>query len=134
MLPSLAAVMWYWHFDLFKNENFSIIIALLSDQDPSWPLLISIKKPDGGEVRINDAILDFHDKAQCIQFARILLTRQDVMRIVNDRSKREKKDFVRAVLDKWLSSGSSSWQQLVDSMRDADMDKDVIDEIAINMF
>ena len=56
------------------------------------------------------------------------------MRIVNDRSKREKKDFVRAVLDKWLSSGSSSWQQLVDSMRDADMDKDVIDEIAINMF
>ena len=54
------------------------------------------------------------------------------MRIVNDRSKREKKDFVRAVLDKWLSSGSSSWQQLVDSMRDADMDKTAIDEIDNN--
>ena len=51
------------------------------------------------------------------------------MRIVNDSSKREK-DFVRAVLDKWLSSGSSSWQHLVDSMRDADMDKTATDEIA----
>ena len=51
------------------------------------------------------------------------------MRIVNDRSKQEKKDFVRAVLDKWLSSGSSSWQQLVDSMRGAGMDKTAIEEI-----
>ena len=100
-------------------------------KDPSWPLFISIEKPDGSTVRIKDAIVDFHDKDKCIQFAHILLkSRQDVMRIVNDRSKQETKDFVRAVLDKWLSSGSSSWQQLVDSMRAADMDKTAIEEIA----
>ena len=52
------------------------------------------------------------------------------MRIVNDSSKREKKDFVRAVLDKWLSSEEAAHeQQLVDSMRDADMDKTATDEI-----
>ena len=97
--------------------------------------MISIKKPDGGAVRINDAIVDFHDKDQCIQFAHLLLkSRQDVMRIVNDRSKQEKKDFARAVLDKWLSPGSSSWQQLVDSTRDADMDKTTIDEIDMIFF
>ena len=115
----------------FKVKCSIIIITPFSGQDPSWPLLISIKKPDGGAVRIKDAIVDFHDKDQCIQFAHILLeSRQDVMRIVNDSSKREKKDFVRAVLDKWLSSGSSSWQQLLDSMRAADMDKTATDEVA----
>ena len=76
---------------MFNN----IIITPFSGQDPSWPLLISIKKPDGGAVRIKDGIVDFHDKDQCIQFALILLkSRQDVMRIVNDSSKRENKDFV----------------------------------------
>ena len=80
-------------------------------------------------VRINTAIVDLHDKDKCIQFAHLLLdSRVDVMKIVNDSS--EKKDFVRAVLDKWLSSGSSSWQHLVDSMRGADMDKSTTDKIA----
>ena len=57
-------------------------------------------------------------------------TRQDVMKILNDSSKQDKKDLVRAVLDKWLSSGTSSWQQLIDAMRGADMDKTATDEIA----
>ena len=104
---------------------------LFSDKDPSWLLLISIKKPDGDEVRIKDAIVDFHDRDQCIQFAHALLkSRQNVMRIEKDDTKQKTKDFVRAVLDQWLSSGSSSWQQLVDSMRDAGMDKATIDDIA----
>ena len=52
------------------------------------------------------------------------------MKIVNDSSKQDKKDLVRAVLDKWLSSGTSSWQQLIDAMKGADMDQATTDEIA----
>ena len=98
---------------------------------PSWPLLISIKKQDGSPLRIKDSIVDFHDKDKCIQFAHLLLkSRQDVMKIENDPLKQDKKDLVRAVLDKWLSSGTSSWQQLIDAMRGADMDQATTDEIA----
>ena len=94
--------------------------------------IVIVKKDDDSYLRIKDSIVDFHDKDKCIQFAHLLLkSRQEVMKIVNDRSKQDKKDLVRAVLDKWLSSGTSSWQQLIDAMRGADMDQATTDEIAI---
>ena len=52
------------------------------------------------------------------------------MGIENDQSKQGKAAFVHAVLDKWLGSGSSSWDQLITSLRGADMDKASIDEVA----
>ena len=81
---------------------------------------------------IKDSIVDFHDKDKCIlQFAHLLLkSRQDVMKIENDCPKQDKKDLVRAVLEEWLSSGTCSWQQLIDAMRGADMDQATTDEIA----
>ena len=97
---------------------------------PSWSLLIAIKKDDDSYLRIKDSIVDFHDKDKCIQFAHLLLkSRQEVMKIENDRSNQDKKDLVRAVLNQWLSSGTCSWQQLIDAMRGADMDQATTDEI-----
>ena len=38
-----------------------------------------------------------------------------------------------SVTDQWLSSGTSSWQQLIDAMRGAEMDQATTDEIATNV-
>ena len=112
-------------------HSFSSLLLAHAGEIPSWSLLIAITKDDDSYLRIKDSIADFHDKDKCIQFAHLLLkSRQDVMKIENDRSNQDKKDLVRAVLNQWLSSGTCSWQQLIDAMRGADMDKATTDEIA----
>ena len=68
---------------------------------------------------------------KCRSFAYLLLNdRIAVMGIENDRSKPDKADFVHAVLDKWLGSGNSSWDQLITSLRGAGMEKTFVDEVA----
>ena len=68
---------------------------------------------------------------KCRSFAHLLLNDCiAVMGIANDQSKPTKADFVHAILDKWLSSGSSLWDQLIKSLRGAGMEKAFVDEVA----
>ena len=96
--------------------------------------LISLKKTDGsGEyLRIIEWITSL-SRSKCVDFAHILLV--DPVKVTTHQKLSNSDEFVRAVLEDWLSRGERSravprtWKALADCMEDAGLPGDLVKAI-----
>ena len=96
--------------------------------------LISLKKTDGsGEyLRIIRWIASL-SRSECMDFAHLLLN--DPVKVRKHQKLSNSDDFVRAVLEDWLSSGDDSravpctWEALADCMEAAGLPGDLVKAI-----
>ena len=89
--------------------------------------LVGISTP-GGAVVSTVGIISAHPMTNCIQFAHVLLNdRLLVEKFQNKHS--DVDEFVNAVVSKWLASGTGTWEDLLEAMAKADMDRNEIRKI-----
>ena len=89
--------------------------------------LVGISTP-GGAVVSTVGIISAHHRAMCVQFAHVLLNdRLLVEKFQNKHS--DVDEFVNAVVSKWLASGTGTWEDLLEAMARADMDRNGIRKI-----
>ena len=102
---------------------------------PTMNQLISLKKTDGsGEyLRVIEWITSL-SRSECVDFAHLLLVDPVKVRI-HQKKLSNSDEFVRAVLEDWLSRGERSravphtWKALADCMEDADLPGDLVKAI-----
>ena len=104
--------------------------SLHSVPRPTMPDLISMKRRDGSEEKMK--IIEWitsHASTKCTDFAHILLNeRRTVRQLQHEYSNKD--EFVRAVLDKWLSRDDDSkegslpctWDTLVQCVDESGLD------------
>ena len=120
--------------------------SLHSVPRPTMPDLISMKRRDGSEKKLE--IIRWiisHTSAKCDDFAHKLLNdRLTVRELRNKHSKND--EFVRAVLDKWVSRDDDSkegslpctWDTLVQCVDESDLDGEFLkllkDNVSTGMY
>ena len=99
--------------------------------------LIAIDRNDGqGKLRIIDFIVT-HSESKVDDFAHLLLKDHNVVRGLHNDNK-DKREFVRAVLKRWISTEGQptvprTWKSLIKVMRDADLDGVTVTDIENNL-
>ena len=99
--------------------------------------LITIDRKDGqGKLRIIDFIVT-HSESKVDDFAHLLLKDHNVVRGLHNDNK-DKREFVRAVLKRWVSTDGRpavprTWKSLIEVMRDADLDGVTVMDIENNL-
>ena len=90
--------------------------------------LVGISTP-GGAVVSTVGIISAHPKAKCIHFAHVLLNNRLLVQKLMNKQKWDLDGFVNAVINKWVASGTATWEDLLEAMITAGMDGDGIMEI-----
>ena len=110
---------------------------MLAAAKPELGDLITIDRKDGqGKLRIIDFIVT-HSESKVDDFAQLLLKDHNAVRGLHNDNK-EKKEFVRAVLKRWVSTDDHhtvprTWRSLIEVMRDADLDGVTVTDIENNL-
>ena len=90
--------------------------------------LVGISTP-GGAVVSTVEIISAHTMAKCIWFAHVLLNKRHLVQKFKNEHKWDVDGFVNAVVNKWVASGTGTWEDLLEAMARADMDGDGIMKI-----
>ena len=110
---------------------------MLAAARPGIGDLIAIDQKDRqGKLHIIDFIVT-HSESKVDDFAHLLLKDHNVVRGLHHDNK-DKREFVRAVLKKWVSTDGRpavprTWESLIEVMKDADLDEVTVIDIENNL-
>ena len=90
--------------------------------------LVGISTP-GGAVVSTVGIISAHTMANCVQFAHVLLNDRHLVQKFKNKHEKNVDEFVNAVVNKWVASGTGTWEDLLEAMTRAGMDGDGIVKI-----
>ena len=119
------------------NLTYQNVIYINPAVKPAWKDLIEMDRKDGkGKLRIIDFI-STHSFSKVADFANLLLIDRVIVQGLHEDNK-DKKQFVRAVLNEWISNVNShavpcTWESLVQVMKSAALDGVTVRDIEANV-
>ena len=135
---------WYYMYPIYMGSTIVLPdityqkdIYIIPAAKPEWKDLIEMDRKDGkGKLRIIDFI-STHPSSKVDDFADLLLIDHVIVQGLHE-DKKDKKQFVRAVLKEWISNLNGyavpcTWESLVQVMRSSALDGVTVRDIEANV-